>query len=103
MAGTSHSQLLLCEGFIETKGFAESKNVLKAAFGLTDRDIDDRLRALTWNIARDASTNTQRVPGRNLWVAVTPGGIPPLRIFLRPRPGSHSECELLWIEERIGY
>lgn len=101
MAGTSHSQLLLCEGFVESDGFEESKRDLMAFYDLTDRDVDDRLQALTWNIVRDASTNTQRIPGRNLWVAVTPGGIPPLRIFLRPRPGVASECELLWIEERL--
>jgi len=86
MAGTSHSQLLLCEGFIEGDGFGQSKRALMALFDLTDRDVDDRLHALTWSIVRDASTNTQRIPGRNLWVAVTPGGIPSLRIFLRPRP-----------------
>src|SRR6185312_216350 len=101
MAGTSHSRLLLCEGFVESDAFEESKSDLKARFGLTDRDIDDRLHALTWSITRDASANAQPVPGRNLWVAVTPGGIPPLRIFLRPRPGSATECELLWIEERL--
>jgi hypothetical protein len=101
MAGTSHSQLLLCEGFIEGEGFEQSKRDLKLQFGLTDREIDDRLHALTWSIARDASTNTQRVHGRDYWVAVTPGGIPPLRIFLRPRPDVASECELLWIEERL--
>ena len=101
MAGTSHSQLLLCEGFIESDGFGKSKRDLMALFDLTDRDVDDRLHALTWSIVRDASTNTQRVPGRNLWVAVTPGGIPPLRIFLRPCAGVISECELVWIEERL--
>jgi hypothetical protein len=101
MAGTSHSRLLLCEGFIESDSFEESKANLKALFGLTDRDIDERIRALTWSIARDASTNTRQIPGRNLWVAVTPGGIPPLRIFLRPRPDIATECELLWIEEQL--
>jgi hypothetical protein len=101
MAGTSHSRLLLCEGFIETSGFEQSKQDLKAQFGLTDYDLDDRLSALTWSIVRDANTNTRRIPDRNLWVAVTPGGIPPLRIYLRPRPEVASECELLWIEERL--
>jgi hypothetical protein len=101
MAGTSHSQLLLCEGFIETAGFEESKRHLMALFELTDRDVDDRIQALTWSIARDATTNTERIPGRSLWVAVTPAGIPPLRIFLRPRAGVAAECELLWIEERL--
>jgi hypothetical protein len=101
MAGTSHSQLLLCEGFIESETFERSKQDLKRLFELTDRQIDDRLHALTWSISREAGTNTQPVPNRNLWVAVIPRGIPPLRIYLRPRPGIHAECELLWIEERI--
>jgi len=98
MAGTS--QLLLCDGFIESKGFEKSKRDLIALSGLTDEQIDDRLEALTWEIRRDASTNTRQIRD-NLWVAVIPRGIPPLRIFLCPRSGAQAECELLWIEERI--
>jgi hypothetical protein len=98
MAGTS--QLLLCDGFIESEGFERSKRDLIALSGLTDEQIDDRLEALTWEIRRDASTNTRQIRD-NLWVAVIPRGIPPLRIFLCPRPGAQAECELLWIEERV--
>lgn len=83
MAGTS--QAILCRGFSDTEGFEQSKEALKLVHGLTDREIDDRLRALTWGLARGGDPAlVQRVPGRNLWVAVTPGGIPPLRVYFRP-------------------
>jgi hypothetical protein len=98
MAGTS--RLLFCEGFIESESFERSKEDLKALSGLTDEQIDDRLEALLWEIRRDTSANTRRIRD-NLWVAVIPRGIPPLRIYLCPRPGARAECELLWIEERV--
>jgi hypothetical protein len=98
MAGTS--RLLFCEGFIESEGFERSKEDLKALSGLTDEQIDDRLEALLWEIRRDTSTNMRRIRD-SLWVAVIPRGIPPLRIYLCPRPGARAECELLWIEERV--
>src|SRR4051812_6961221 len=100
MAGTSQ---LVCRGFIETEGFDDSKRDLQALYGLSDREVDDRLEALVWALARGGDPALiQRVPTRNnLWVAVTPRGIPPLRIYLRPRADSGDECELLWIEERL--
>ncbi len=98
MAGTSP---LLCQGFIEGDGFERSKEHLKQLFDLSDRDVDDRLDALLWALRRSAGPNVRRIPGRNLWVAVIPRGIPPLRVYLRPRPGVPTECELVWIEERL--
>lgn len=99
MAGSSS---LVCQGFIEGEGFTSSKDDLKVTSGLTDRQIDDRLSALLWALRRDPEANAGRVPTRrNLWVAVIPRGIPPLRIFLRPRPGVPDECELMWIEEWV--
>jgi hypothetical protein len=98
MAGTSQ---LRCEGFIEGEGFAQSKDALKARYGLTDQQIDDRLEGLLWALRRDASAVSERVSSLNLWVAVIERGIPPLRIYLRPRPDVPAECELMWIEERF--
>jgi hypothetical protein len=48
MAGIS--ELLLCQGFVETEQFEKSKEDLKQLSGLTDRQIDDRLHALTWGL-----------------------------------------------------
>ncbi len=93
MGGTSG---LVCRGFIETETYSKSRQLLE----LSDRQIDDRLEALIWALTRDPD-EASRVGSRNLWVAVTPGGIPPLRIYLRPRAAVPGECELLWIEERI--
>lgn len=103
MGGTSPpSGELACRGFIDTDGFERSKAELQALHGLTDREIDDRLEALLWALARGGDPAlVQRIPERNLWVAVTPRGIPPLRIFLRSRADVQEECELLWIEERL--
>lgn len=98
MAGTSP---LLCQGFIESEGFERSKKDLKSFYGLTDRDLDDRLDALLWALRRGAELQARQIPGRNLWVAAIPRGIPPLRIFIRPRSGVPTECELVWIEERF--
>jgi hypothetical protein len=96
MAGTNR---LVCLGFIESDGFAQSKERLKQLLELTDRDIDDRLEALIWAFQHDDPDIpvAERVGSRNLWVART--DFPKLRIFLRPRAGVANECELLWIEE----
>ncbi len=69
------------------------------SLGLTDREVDDRLEALIWALQRDADEVSERIPGRNLWAAVTPVGVP-LRIYLRPLADTPEECELMWIEER---
>lgn len=76
MAGAS----LRCKGFVETESFERSKAELKAESGLTDEEIDDRLEALVWVLLRDAEEVAERVPGRNLWVAVTERGLPELRV-----------------------
>lgn len=100
MAGTSQ---LVCRGFVETEGFRRSKADLLKAHGLTEHELDDRLEALIWGLAHGGDPAlAQQVPTRrNLWVATTPRGIPPLRVFLRPRAEVEGECELLWIEERV--
>jgi hypothetical protein len=97
MAGTN--QQITCLGFIETEGFARSKERLKQLLELTDRDVDDRIEALIWAFQR-ADPNVplaSRIGNRNLWVARVDH--PPLRVFMRPRPEVPNECELLWIEE----
>ena len=94
MAGTSP---LVCSGFIESDTFRQSKELLKQLLELTDRDIDDRLEGLIWALQRDSALLAERIPNRNLWVAVTDH--PRLRIYLRPRADVADECELLWIEE----
>jgi hypothetical protein len=96
MAGTS----LLCHGFVESESFEQSKADLKSDTGLTDEEIDDRLEALVWALRRNPEEVAERVPGRNLWVAITERGLPELRIYLRPREGSPEEAEWLWIERR---
>jgi hypothetical protein len=99
MAGSSQ---LVCRGFTETETFARSKAELKELTGLSDRQIDARLEALLWALVRGGDPAlVQQVPGRKLWVAVTLGGIPPLRIYLRPSSDPAEECDLLWIEERL--
>jgi hypothetical protein len=98
MAGTSE---LRCEGFIETSEFERSKEELKRTANLTDRQIDQRLDGLLWALRRDSTAVAHRVENRNLWVAAIPRGIPPLRIYLRPRADVPTECELLWIEEQF--
>lgn len=98
MAGNS---LLRCEGFIEGSGFTQSKAELKKKHGLTDRDVDDRLTGLLWALRREPAAVAECVGQKDLWVAVTPRGVPALRLFLRPRPGVLTECELVWVEARI--
>jgi hypothetical protein len=98
MAGFSAE--LRCEGFIESEPFDRSREELKRTTGLTDRQIDDRLEGLVWALLRVPSAVAERIPNRNLWVAVTTFEAPLLRIYLRPRPGSPTEAEWLWIEER---
>lgn len=97
MAGTS----LRCNGFIESKSFERSKADLKAETGLTDEEIDDRLEALVWALRRNAGEVAERIPGRNLWVALVEGGAPELRIYLRQREENSEEAEWLWIERRF--
>jgi hypothetical protein len=99
MAGLSGQ--LRCEGFVESSDFAKAKDQLKLGTGLTDREIDDRLEALVWALLREPAAIAEQIPGRNLWVAVTTAGAPLIRVYLRPRRGIATECELLWIEERI--
>ncbi|HEY2283015.1 MAG TPA: hypothetical protein VGH60_05630 [Solirubrobacteraceae bacterium] len=99
MAGTSGE--FLCEGFVETREFEESKDELKRSTGLTDRQIDFRLEGLLWALRREPAFVAERIPNRNLWVATTNRGVPLLRIFLRPREERPTECELMWIEERF--
>jgi hypothetical protein len=94
MAGTSSE--LRCEGFIASDTFERSKEDLKRSAKLTDRQVDDRLDGLEWALRRDPAATATRVRNLNLWTAVTPVGTPPLRIYLRPRPGVPTECELLW-------
>lgn len=96
MAGTS----LLCNAFIESESFEQSKAELKAETGLTDQEIDDRLEAVVWALRRDAQETAEQIPGLNLWVVVTERGLPELRIYLRPRDGMPEEAEWLWIERR---
>lgn len=79
-----------------------SKGDLVVQSGLSYEDIDDRVASLQWALRRQAEPTAQRVQNLNLWVATIPQGIPPLRVFLRPRPGVPTECELVWIEERLG-
>jgi len=99
MAG--HNGELRCSGFIASEDFERSKVDLKRLTGLTDRQVDDRLSALEWALRRDPAVVATRVRDLNLWTAVTPVGVPPLRIYLRPRPGLPDEAELMWIEERL--
>ena len=71
--------------------------------GMTVQDVDDRLEALVWALARgddEAEDAAVQVPGRSMWAAELPRGVPPLRVYLRPRSAKH-ECEWLWIEEDL--
>jgi hypothetical protein len=98
MAGLSGG--LRCEGFIESSTFERSKDELKRGTDLTDRQIDYRLEGLVWALLREPSAVSEQVRDLNLWVAVTTVGIPLLRVYIRPRAGTASECEWVWIEER---
>jgi hypothetical protein len=97
MAGTSP---LVFNGFLETDTYEQSKLDLQQLLGMSDRAVDDRLAALIWSLQREPATNCERVGSRNLWVAVTPGGSPPIRIYMRPHATIIGEWDLLWIEER---
>jgi hypothetical protein len=99
MAGLSGE--LRCDGFIESDTFTKSKDELKHGAGLTDRQIDDRIEALVWALLREPSAVARRVGSRNLWAAETRVGVPVLVVYLRPRVGSATECEWIWIEELI--
>ena len=54
-----------------------------------------------WALLREPSAVSQRVRSLNLWAAVTTVGVPLLRVYIRPRAGTMTECEWVWIEERI--
>jgi hypothetical protein len=99
MAGISPP---ICRGFTETETFTRSKADLQELYGLSDEQVEDRVEAVQWGLVRGGDPAlVQRVPTRrNLWVAVTPGGIPPVRIYFRPTDIS-GECDLLWIEESL--
>jgi hypothetical protein len=94
------SQELVCNGFIETGSYESSKRDLLEALGISEREIDDRLESLIWALHRDPAATAERIGSRNLWVAVTAGGITPIRIYLRPATQQPDLAELLWIEER---
>lgn len=99
MAGTKS---LVCHGFVEADSFTWSKGELMRETGMTEHEVDDRLEALVWGFLRGEEgdeTVVSKVPERNLWVAVIPRGIPPLRVYLRPRLDVADECEWMWIEE----
>jgi hypothetical protein len=100
MVGTS--QVVVCRGFRETDAFTRSKADLQALYNLSDEEIEDRLAAVQWGLVRGGDPAlVQRIPTRhNLWVAVTPRGVPPLRVYFRPT-AVPDECDLLWIEEKL--
>lgn len=102
MAGTSPR--LSCNGFIEADSFTWSKGELMRETGMTEHEVDDRLEALVWALLRgeddDGEPVVRKIPNRNLWAAVLPRGIPPLRIYIRPRLDVAGECEWMWIEWR---
>jgi hypothetical protein len=94
---------LVCREFVETDDYAKSRAELLERTGLTIQDLDDRLEALEWALARgdtEDEISVQPVPGRTIWVAVIPRGYPPLRVYLRPCTETEHRCEWLWIEER---
>ena len=99
MAGTNQ---LVCRGFTETETFTRSKADLQELYGLSDPEVDDRVGAVLWGLVRGTDPAfVQRIPTRrNLWVVVTPRGVPPLRIYFRPTD-VEGECDLLWIEEKL--
>lgn len=108
MAGTRLG-LLTCKGFIEAESFETSKAELMQETGLSPREVDDRVEALVWALARfggrdaeieAAEITVKQVPNRLLWAAVIPKGIPALRLYLRPRREVPDECEWLWIERK---
>jgi hypothetical protein len=101
MVGT---RALVCREFVETDDFARSRAELLEQTGLTIRELDDRLEALEWALARgdnDDEVLVQRIPARSIWVAVVSRGFPPLRVYLRPCSETEYRCEWLWIEERL--
>lgn len=72
--------------------------------GMTLQQLDDRIEALEWALARgdrDDDAGVRPIPGRSIWAAVIPRGIPPLRLYLRPCDSVKHKCEWLWIEERL--
>jgi hypothetical protein len=101
MVGTSP---LVCREFVETDDYMRSRADLIEQTGLTIQQVDDRVEALEWALARgdnEEEGTVEPIPGRNIWVAVIPRGIPPLRLYLRPCQETKYRCEWLWIEERL--
>ena len=71
---------------------------------MTFEQLDDRISALEWALARgdnEEEAIVRPVPGLSIWVAVIPRGVPPLRLYLRPCDRTEHRCEWLWIEERL--
>jgi hypothetical protein len=100
MAGISP---LVCRDFSETADFEKSRDELLASTDLTEEDLYDRIEAVEWALVRgdnDDEAWVERVPGLNLWAVVIPGGIPPLRLYIRPCDGIRFKCEWVWVEER---
>ena len=91
---------LVCRGFEESDIFMQARADLMEALGLSIRDIDERVEALEWALVRDVEAVAEQVPGLNLWVAVTPRGLPPLRLYVKPHSSDNAKCVWLWIEER---
>ena len=101
MAGTSP---LVCREFVETDDFTRSRDELLEETGLTIQQVDDRVEALEWALSRgdnDDEGFVRPVPGRSIWAAVIPRGMPPLLLYLRPCRSVEHKCEWLWIEERL--
>lgn len=98
MAGTKP---LVCREFVEAESFERTRAELMQATGLTPRQVDDRVEALEWALARgdnEEDPAVEPVPDSSTWAAVIPGGVPPLRLYLRPCSAEY-KCEWLWIEE----
>jgi hypothetical protein len=101
MAGTKP---LVCREFVEGEYFARTRAKLMQETGMTVEDVDRRIEAVVWALARgdteDDAAFVQRVPGRSIWAAELSRGIPPLRLYLRPCSEQY-KCEWLWIEEDL--
>lgn len=92
---------LVCRGFEESDIFIKSRADVTTAFGLSIRDIDERLEALEWALARDVEEVAERIPELDLWVAVIPRGLPPLRVYFAPHRDIDAKCVWLWMEEKV--
>jgi hypothetical protein len=92
---------LVCRGFEESDIFIQARAELMATLGLSLREIDDRLEAVEWALVRDVDEVAEQVPGLNLWVALIPRGLPPLRVYFKPHTSEEAKCVWMWIEERL--